>query len=352
MKIVADKKIPYIDSAFGNFGTLIKVESGAINRAMVRDADALIVRSETKVDENLLSESNVSFVGSATIGTDHVDLKFLANRGIRFANAPGCNANAVAQYILSALLTIAQRQGFSLKNKTLGVVGIGNVGSKVVRIAKAMGMNVLECDPPLSRSTGDPRFLALNDLMDADIISLHVPLTKEGRDPTFHLFDEEGISKMKTGAILINSSRGAVVKTEALKSALANRKLSAAVLDVWEREPNIDIELLSLCEIGTPHIAGYSFDGKVNATKMVYQAFCEHFKFPQMWDADELKMQVRNPVIVADEAPFNEQTLTNIVKQCYDIEKDDESLRAINSCPSGRARQVFQTAARRLQSQA
>jgi erythronate-4-phosphate dehydrogenase len=334
MKIVADQKIPYIDLAFGTFGTLLRPESGAIDNTVVCDADALIVRSETKVDEKLLTGSKVSFVGTATIGTDHVDTDFLNKRGISFTSAPGCNSFAVMQYIAAVLFTTAKRNSFELAGKSLGVIGVGNVGSKIVRVAKAMGMNVLENDPPLARSTGDPRFVSLDDLMGADFISVHVPFTRAGADPTFHLFDEKKISAMKPGSILINSSRGGVVDGNALKKALKVGHLAATVLDVWEHEPNIDLELLSLCAIGTPHIAGYSIDGKVNATRMIYQAFCAHFNFPQMWDASNIVPPPKNPVITIDENASNEVIVSRIVKQCYNIEKDDENLREISSIPA------------------
>lgn len=301
---------------------------------MVRDADALIVRSETRVDEKLLTGSKLSFVGTATIGTDHVDTDFLDRNGINFSSAPGCNANAVVQYIFSALFAIAKEKDFALRGKTLGVVGVGNVGSKIVRVAKALGMSVLENDPPLARSTGDSRFVSLDELNQADIITLHVPLTNHGSDPTFHLFNEKRISKMKSGAILINSSRGPVVETTAMEKALAGGKLSVGVLDVWEDEPNIESELLSLCAIGTPHIAGYSIDGKVNATRMIYQAFCEHFNFPQTWDANGIVPSPKNPVITIDEDVFDEEIVSRIVKQCYNIERDDENLRKISSIPA------------------
>lgn len=334
MKIVADQRIPYVDLAFGTFGTLVKLESGAIDNGAVRDADAIIVRSETKVDEKLLTGSKASFVGTATIGTDHVDTGFLSRQGIDFASAPGCNANAVVQYVFAALFAVAERKGFALRGKTIGVVGVGNVGSKVVGVAKAIGMSVLENDPPLARATGDTRFLSLDELSQADIITLHVPLTKQGSDPTFHLFDEERISKMKPGSILISSSRGGVVETNALKKALTNRTLSDSVLDVWEHEPNIDLELLSLCAIATPHIAGYSIDGKVNATKMIYAAFCKHFNYPQTWDASDIVPPPKNPVMTVDgDTSDHEGVVARIVKQCYDIEMDDENLRKITSVP-------------------
>jgi len=339
MKIVVDQKIPYIDSAFGGIATLVKLDSGSINNSTVQNADALVVRSETKVNEGLLTGSKVSFVGTATIGIDHIDSEFLFTHGIKFASAPGCNANAVVQYVFSILFTIAEKKKFLLKDKTLGVVGSGNVGSKVARIARAIGMDVMENDPPLQRSIGDSKFVSLDDVMGADIVTLHVPLTSQGSDPTFHLFDGKQIARMKPGSILINSSRGAVVKGEALTNALSSGKLSAAALDVWEHEPNIDLELLRLCAIGTPHIAGYSIDGKVNATRMIYQAFCQHFNLSPEWDSSTIIPQPKNPIIEVHENASDEETLSKVIKCCYDAEKDDKNLRNILSLlPDQRAK--------------
>ncbi len=335
MKIVADQRIPYLDQAFGTFGTLVKLESGAVDNVTVRDADALIVRSETRVDEKLLAGSNVSFVGTATIGTDHVDAGFLSQHGIEFASAPGSNANAVVQYVFAALFAVAKKRGFGLWGKTIGVVGVGNVGSRVVRVAKAIGMNVLENDPPLARAAGDSRFVPLDELSQADIITLHVPLTKSGSDPTFHLFDEKRIFKMKSGAILVNSSRGGVTETGALKKALTSGALPDCVLDVWEHEPNIDLELVPLSAIATPHIAGYSIDGKVNATKMVYTAFCNHFKYPQTWDTNHVISPPKNPLIAVDgDLSDHEAAVATALRHCYEIERDDEALRKITSVPT------------------
>ena len=203
-----------------------------------------------------------------------------------------------------------------------------------MQMAKALGMTVLENDPPLARSSQDSRFVSLDELLDkADVITLHVPLAKQGSDPTFHLFDERMISKMKAGAILINSSRGPVVETEALKNALSSKRLSASVLDVWEHEPDIDVELLGLCAIGTQHIAGYSIDGKVNATRMMYEAFCKHFNFPQTWDSSRIIEPPKEAAIEVEGDSPDAEALLKIVKHCYDIEKDDESLRRISSIP-------------------
>ena len=256
MHIVANKHTPYIEQAFANAGSLTLLGTLDIRKESVRDADALIVRSETRVNRELLEGSAVRYVGTVTIGTDHIDKEYLAQKGIAFASAPGSNSNSVAEYIASALLTLARRHHFSLQGKTLGVVGVGNVGSKVVRVARALGMEVVENDPPLQRETGDARFRPLSDVLDCDFVTLHVPMQKEGLDATYHLFDDALMSKMKPASFLLNSSRGAVVRGDALLSALKQKNLAGAVLDVWEKEPAINVELLRAVDIGTPHIAG------------------------------------------------------------------------------------------------
>jgi erythronate-4-phosphate dehydrogenase len=332
MKIVVDQKIPFVDEAFGGFGELLKLDSLAIDNASLRDANALIVRSETRVNEQLLAGSRVEFVGTATIGTDHVDSEFLRRNGIEFASAPGCNAYAVMQYVAAALLTLSGRSGQTLRGKTLGVVGVGNVGSKVVRLGQALGMSVLQNDPPLARTTGEKRFVQLDELMEADFITIHVPLTRTGSDPTYHLFDSKRIASMKSGGVLINSSRGSVVDNKALKEALNTGRIHAAVLDVWENEPNIDVDLLSICALGTPHIAGYSIDGKVNATRMIYDAFCRHFGFPRKWDASKVVPLPPNPEIIIDGSCTSfDEMLRRIVRYTYDIERDDMELRKIRT---------------------
>ncbi len=330
MKIVVDQKIPFVEEAFGEFGEIAKYDSRAIDSAALKDADALLVRSETKVNEKLLADSSVRFVGTATIGTDHVDVDHLVSRGIAFSSAPGCNSNAVVQYVFSALFTLAEKGGFTLKGKTLGVVGVGNIGSKIVRVGHKLGMNVLQNDPPLARATGDSRFLSLDDLMEADFITIHVPYTTSGPDATHHLFDAGRLSRMKRGSAVINSSRGAVVDNQALKSALSAGAPGIAILDVWENEPGIDIDLLAKCAIGTQHIAGYSIDGKVNATRMIYEAFCTHFGFERKWDAGSVIPPPRNPVLEVDPGYSSpEEVISTLVRSCYDIMRDDAALRKI-----------------------
>ncbi len=334
MKIVADQKIPFVEEAFGPFGKIEKYDSRAIDAAAVKDADALLVRSETKVTGQLLAGSSVRFVGTATIGTDHVDLDYLRGANIGFASAPGCNSKAVVQYVFSALFTLAARDGFRLEGKTLGVVGVGNIGSKIVRVAEKLGIRVLQNDPPLARATCESRFLPLDELMDSDFITIHVPFTKTGPDPTFHLFDGARISKMKKGSALINSSRGGVVDNPAMKKAIQAGRLGNGVLDVWENEPNIDTELLSICSIGTPHIAGYSINGKVNATSMIYAAFCSYFNFQPTWDSGAVIPPPDSPVVSIDgNARDVEAAVSGLVRKVYEIEGDDGTLRKVMSMP-------------------
>lgn len=327
MKFVVDKNIPLAEKAFASLGEVSLLETGTFTNESVRDADVIVVRSETKVNKTLLDGSRVKFVGTATIGTDHIDLDYLNSQGIAFASAPGCNSNSVKEYVVAALLYLSVTQGCSLKGKTIGVVGVGNVGSKVVKAAKALGMTVLQNDPPRARAENNSAFLPLDDLMQADIITLHVPLTKTGIDATYHLFDEERIFKMKPGTIFINTARGAVVDTTSLKKAISNKHISSTVIDVWENEPDIDTELLSMVTIGTPHIAGYSLEGKTNAISIIRSAVCKHFNIDSVWNhLDELSKPEITDIKVSVEDDSIEKILHDIVCYCYNISYDNDKL--------------------------
>jgi erythronate-4-phosphate dehydrogenase len=330
-KIVVNKHTPSVVEAFSHLGKVVALETLAVTREAVRDADILVVRSETKVNEQLLEGSSVKFVGTVTIGTDHVDERYLASRGITFVSAPGSNSNSVKEYIASALCVWSRRTGAPLAGKTIGVVGVGNVGSKVARAARTLGLNVMLNDPPLSRITGDEKYRPLDELMDADFITIHVPLTKSGDDATFHLFNEARIGKMKRGAVLINTSRGPVVETNALTDALSSRHLSASILDVWEGEPVLDMELLSRVLIGTPHIAGYSLDGKLNACKIVYEAACRFLGVQSEWNIDTSLQPDAARIIVPSEITETDEIVRSAVKQAYDIELDDALLKKTGS---------------------
>jgi erythronate-4-phosphate dehydrogenase len=311
-------------------GELRVVPTPEITQANLRDVDAVIIRSETRVGPDLLDGTNVRFVGTATIGYDHVDLAYLQRRGIGFASAPGSNANSVAEYVATALLVWAGRRTSSLKGMTLGVVGVGNVGRRIVRVGEALGMNVLKNDPPLARTRGPQGFSDLDELMRADILTLHVPLTKTGIDATYHLFDAERLRKMKPGGVLVNTSRGAVVETGALREALQSGRLGAAVLDVWENEPNIDAALLGQVALGTAHIAGYSFDGKMNAARMMFDALCQHFALQTPWPSINALPPAEHPIItLQNDQASCEEALRRVLTTCYAIERDDQDLRAL-----------------------
>lgn len=338
MVIVIDSKNPFLADVLAPHATVRSVPTTGITRQTLRDADAVIVRSETSVGPGLLDGTPVRFVGTATIGTDHVDTAYLGSRGIRFAAAPGSNAESVAQYVAAALLVARQRLQRDLRGLTLGVVGAGNVGKRVARVGAALGMRVLLNDPPLARMTGDPRYLPVDALMEADIITLHVPLTMTGQDATHHLWDAVRIGGMKEGSILVNTSRGAVVDTAALHDAIGRGHLAAALLDVWEGEPAIDAGLLGRTMIGTPHIAGYSYDGKVNAARMMFQALAGTFGLSVPWPADLPMPPPSHAFLTVDASGDAHDAVRTIVSRCYDIQQDDERLRAsIAAGPEERA---------------
>lgn len=267
MKIVIDEKIPFIKGVFEPWAKVVYTPGHAIDSVMVADADAIIVRTRTKCNSQLLKGSRVKIIASATIGFDHLDTGWLDAQGIRWMNAPGCNSGSVMQYIISSLFYLASRNSFNPGSLTLGVVGVGNVGSKVVKAARALGMKVLQNDPPRKRREGLKDFVPLEKIIaESDILTLHVPLTMQGPDRTHYLINTENMSSLKRDCIVINSSRGEVIDNIALRKSLERESLGGAVLDVWEGEPEADRKLIGLADIATPHIAGYSVDGKSNAT--------------------------------------------------------------------------------------
>ncbi len=275
MKIVIDDKIPYIREAVEALGVQAVYLPGAeISPEDVSDADALIVRTRTRCDESLLKGSKVSFVGTATIGFDHIDVDYLERAGIRWTNCPGCNAASVAQYLRSSLLLLEHDFGLTLSAATIGIVGCGHVGSRVQAVCESLGMRVMVCDPPLKKEQS----CTLADIAaEADVITFHVPMERGGDHPTWHMADEAFFSMLRRSPFIINTSRGGVVDNGALLAAIKEGQVRQAVIDVWEGEPDINPELLQRAYIATPHIAGYSADGKVNANNMVLEALCRHF---------------------------------------------------------------------------
>jgi erythronate-4-phosphate dehydrogenase len=338
VKIIADENIPFVKECFSSAGDVTTVHGRKISKDILIDADALLVRSITKVNKDLLEGTKVKFVATATIGFEHIDIDYLKSKNIGFASAPGSNANSVAEYVTSALLNLAEKYHFDVATKSIGIVGVGNVGSRVEKKAKALGMKVVLNDPPLKRQTGDEKYRPLNEIFDCDIVTLHTPLTKEGIDRTYHLADDNFFAAMKDGAIFFNTCRGPVHDTSALKKAIQSKKLSACVLDVWEKEPDIDTELLNMVDFGTPHIAGYSYDGKVVGMIMIYNAFCGFFGIRPKYTSNDFLPPAQIPEIVIK----NEKSpLLSAVNTLYNISKDDANLRLMKNEPADKRGAYF-----------
>ena len=329
IKIVADDKIPFLKGVLEQVADMVYLPGKEISAEDVRDADALITRTRTCCDASLLDGSGVKFIATATIGYDHIDTEYCERQGIRWTNAPGCNSCSVEQYILSVFLNIAGLENFDLTSKTLGIVGVGYVGSKVERIARALGMRVLLNDPPRARDEGPHTFVDLAQILqEADIITLHVPLNLSGEDKTHHLAGHDFFAQLAKKVFFINSSRGGVVDSEALKAALKDQRLAGAVLDVWEGEPGIDLELLDLARIGTTHIAGYSADGKANGTSMSVQAISKFFGLGfDNWSPDDIPAP-EHPEITLDATGMDRQeVMLEVVNRSYNVMEDDRRLR-------------------------
>ena len=331
MKIVCDDKIPFLRGALEPFAEVVYLPGKQTTPDVVRDADAIITRTRTKCDAALLAGSAVKVIATATIGFDHIDTAWCEANGIRWENAPGCNSWSVKQYIASVLVSLQRRYGLDLTAMTLGVVGVGNVGSKVAEVASLLGMKVLLNDPPRARAEGERGFVPLDELMArADIVTLHVPLTKEGEDATWHLFDAARIGRLRPDQFLFNSSRGPVVDNAALKAALKAKALRGAVLDVWEGEPDIDRELMGLLEYSTPHIAGYSADGKANGTTMSVRTVARVLGLPLTdWTASGVPAPAQPLSFCLDAAGKSDaQVLAEAILYTYDVQRDTDALRA------------------------
>lgn len=329
MKLVADSQIPQVREAFSDIGELQLYTGRNITPDKVKDADILLVRSVTPVNIDLLNGSRVRFVATATSGTDHVDIDYLQKAGIGFASARGSNAQSVVEYVLSSLFVLAEQQDFNPGEKTVGIIGCGEVGSRLRKALETMGVQCLINDPPLKEITGDPVFIELEDILQADIISLHVPLTTSGPCPTRYLVDEKFLSQLKQDATVINTSRGGVLNSQTLKKHIRQNKKFSTVLDVWEHEPEIDPELLSAVTMGTPHIAGYSTDAKIRATTMIYQETCSFFNLPETWQPEGglLDEGLQEFNFTGEVDDFD--AIAMAVKAHYDVRSDAASLRRV-----------------------
>lgn len=329
MKIIIDDKIPYIRGAFEGVAEVVYLPGSKTTPEIVKDADAIVTRTRTICNEKLLAGSSVKFIATATIGYDHIDTDYCDTAGIKWTNAPGCNSKSVEQYIASTLMVLAERKNLELKDLCIGVVGVGNVGSKVALICKLFGMKILLNDPPRERAEGSAAFVSLKQIMDeADIITLHVPLNLKGENATFHLGNEGFLSGLKRNPILINSCRGEVMDTLAVKAALKNNQISGFVCDCWEYEPDIDLELLAMTELATPHIAGYSKDGKATGTEMSVQAINQFFHLGlDNWQPSGVELPEK-PVFELDGSGLSEQEIiSKAILHTYDIRNDDKDFR-------------------------
>ncbi|MCH8120479.1 MAG: 4-phosphoerythronate dehydrogenase [Planctomycetes bacterium] len=342
MKIIADANIPFAAECFSSIGEVKIVGGREITPGIVSDADVLLVRSITPVDSDLLADSKVRFVATATIGFDHIDIDFLRRNNIGFASAPGSNSNSAAEYVIAGLLEIGRKYDIDLEDKSIGIIGVGNVGSRVAKKCAALGMQIYLNDPPLQRQTGEAKYLPLKELFDCDFITLHTPLTFEGVDKTYHLADEKFFKSLKEMCVFVNASRGGVVDSDALKAAIRSGRFRVVVLDVWENEPNIDMELLEMVDIGTPHIAGYSLDGKITGMIMIYKAACEYFGVGVKFDIGDFLPEPAIGQLRIESSADNEQdALVNSVRKIYDIREDDVRLRRVCEEPVEKRGEFF-----------
>ncbi|MCH4562692.1 4-phosphoerythronate dehydrogenase PdxB [Halomonas sp. EGI 63088] len=332
MRILVDANVPAADACFGGLGEVVRLPGREIDAGAVRDVDALVVRSITRVDAAMVEAalqagSRLRFVGTCTIGTDHVDQAALSRHGIAFASAPGCNAEAVVDYVLGSLLTLAERQGWRLADRRVGVVGAGSVGGRLLRRLEALGIDCLACDPPRAEREGAQGFVGLASLIDAcDVVCLHTPLVAEGPHATHHLLDAERIAELAPGTVVLNAGRGACIDGQALRQRLAGQGDITAVLDVWEHEPGIDAALHDLAAIATPHIAGYSLDGKLRGTHQVYRELVRHLGLPARVTLADLLPPPPVSHLVLHGGHEAEEALRLCARAVHDVRRDHDSL--------------------------
>ncbi len=340
--VLADENIPFAREAFSTLGEVRLMHGRQITPAHLRDVGMVIVRSITRVDAALVAGSPVRFVGTATSGSDHVSQADLARLGVTFHAALGCNANAVAEYMAAAWLAVARRTGRTLRGLRVGIVGVGHVGSLVAEKAVALGMTPVLNDPPKGRETGSDRYRPLDELLACDIVTCHTPLTHDGPDPTYRLIGEPFLSRLKQGAWFCNAGRGEVVDEAALHRALDAGRLGACVLDVWDHEPAVDPRLLTRVDIATPHIAGYSLEGKLNGTAMIYDAACRFLGRAPAWDAEAAAPPPTVPMVELDSAGLDDEgVIAAAVHAVYPILHDDTRMRPLAALPDGQRGRAF-----------
>ena len=329
MKIIVDNKIPYIKGALEPYAEVVYLPGKLTTAEVVKDADALVTRTRTICSPGILEGSKVRFIATATIGFDHIDTAYCKTAGIEWTNAPGCNAESVNQYISSALCSYSRRHGYALEGRTIGIVGVGQVGSRVAKTCEILGMKVLLNDPPRERKEGSSQFVSLQTVsQQADIITFHVPLNMDGVDRTFHMAGPEFLHGLKKKALIINTCRGEVFESKAVHAAKLSGALSGVIIDCWENEPELDLNLLKLADYGTSHIAGYSKDGKAKGTTMSVRAISRFFGLGiDDWEPSGVEPPA-NPVIELNGSQQNaEMILADAILSTYEIERDDRALR-------------------------
>lgn len=318
VKIVIDAAIPFIKGLFEPYADVVYLPSAEIDRDIVSDAEVLIIRTRTKCGAMLLRDSAVKMIASATIGTDHIDTKWCDANGIIVRNAPGCNAGGVLEYVFCALYGAASRRGINLVGKTIGVVGVGHVGKRVVSMARTLGFKTLLCDPPRARAEGGYGFCSLDDILyESDIVTLHAPLN----DTTENMADRNFFKKMRKGAIFINASRGEVVDEQALMTAIPS--LGPVIVDTWRNEPDINLELLEKVDIATPHIAGYSYQGKLNATAAVVRAVARYLKIPALYEFFPSDDRPESNAVMLNLDGLSQGEIASVLSYNYPIFTDD-----------------------------
>ncbi|WBA17304.1 4-phosphoerythronate dehydrogenase [Salinivibrio kushneri] len=327
MKIVVDENMPYAQTLFSQLGEVVALPGRAIRATDLIDADALMVRSVTQVSHALIDgATRLRFVGSATAGEDHLDFNALHAQGIHGTAAPGCNKVGVAEYVISALLVLAQQQGFKLTDRTVGIVGVGHVGHYLAERLAALGIKTLLCDPPRQEQENLADMVDIDTLIaQSDVVTFHTPLTTTGAHPTYHLMNQARLDALASGSILINAARGPIVDNQALKARLARGDIDA-VLDVYEQEPEVDLALMDQLTFATPHIAGYGLEGKARGTTMVFNALCEHLGLPHRAHASELLPTAPIPQVALAQ-PWQQSDLMALTQLVYDIRRDDSDFR-------------------------
>lgn len=336
MLIVADENIPLLEAFFGDVGEMRRVSGRTMSAEDVRDADVLLVRSVTRVNRALLEGSAVRFVGTTTIGTDHVDLDWLEEKGVRFAAAPGCNANSVAEYVLSVLSLRAERLALDdWSRQTIGIVGVGNVGRELADKLVRLGFKVKLCDPPRAEQEQDDTqiFVGLDEALACDVVSLHTPLTRDCAHPTFHMIGEQELAALTPDQLLINAGRGEVIDGAALRARLDQANAPLVALDVWEQEPRISPELVDRVWLATPHIAGYSLEGKVRGTEMIYQAMSKFLGLPTRKTAGQFLPEPALSKVSFTSAADEGAAVRIALRACYDPRQDDARLRQTMRAP-------------------